>query len=392
MASERSFPPSARRLALARAAGLTPASPLLVGALAGVGAAVALAAIGSAIATRLGAWARAAIASADGARVGDALAATGATDSNALAPTSATTGDALAPTGTIATALDAARTVHAAHAADAAHAAQTADAARISDATLWATAFGTTSDVVHAILSLALPVLAAIAIAAIVGHLAQTRAVWLPRRKLPNAPAEDPQRGMRGALAVTNGIVVGLVTVVWLFAMAPRIAVLFVVDRADAGALLVLSFIAALAIAWVVLGTIDALVRFASHTRSLRMTPEEQREDQRLAGADPRWRARREKLARGEPVRDAIAGASVLVLGDGVAVAVAWDPVRRPVPTRTASGRAARATQLLGLARRHSIAVHRDAELATLLATGEGPVPDQHWSRLAEIIAAVRAR
>ena len=321
MASERPFPPSARRLALARAAGLTPASPVLVGAAASIGAVVALAITGPALAAQLRAWVRAAVSVADG---------------------TASAGGVQAITGALA--------------------------------------------------ALALPVLGAISVAAVFAHLAQTRAVWLPRRRLPNAPVEDAQRGTRGALAIGNAVVIGAVTLAWLYAMAPRIAALVVVDRASAGALLVLSFGAALAIAWISVGAVDALVRFAGHVQSLRMSPQEQREDQRLAGADPRWRARRDKVARGEPLRDAIAGASVLVLGDGVAVAVAWDPVRRPVPTRTASGRAARATQLLGLARRHAIAVHRDPELATLLATGEGPVPERHWPQLAEIIAAVIRR
>ncbi|MGE0396292.1 MAG: EscU/YscU/HrcU family type III secretion system export apparatus switch protein [Kofleriaceae bacterium] len=349
MASDRPFPPSARRLALARAAGLSPASPLLVGALACATAATALAAVGRAMYERLGASVRGAMEAADGSAL-DVMPARAASGAHAI-------GDAA-----------------------------TAGAGPAIDA----------GGVVNATLALALPVLGAIAIAAIIAHIAQTRAVWIPRRRLPNAPAEDPQRGTRGALGIANAIAIALVTVGWLFAMAPRLSALVTTattrDATGAGALLVVSFLAALAIAWVVLGAIDALVRYAGHTRSLRMTPEEQREDARLAGADPRWRARREKLARGDSPRDAVAGASVLVLGDGVAVAVAWDPVRRPVPTRTASGRAARATQLLGLARRHSIAVHRDAELATLLATGDGPVPERHWPRLAEIVAAVRRR
>ena len=63
--------------------------------------------------------------------------------------------------------------------------------------------------------------------------------------------------------------------------------------------------------------------------------------------------------------------------------------MRRPIPTRLLEGRGARATQLLGLARRHRVPVHRDATLATALA-GEGPVPERDWPRLAEIIAAVR--
>ena len=381
MASDRSFPPSARRLALARAAGLTPASPIVVGAIACVAAVVAVASLGTAIADRMGAWIRSAIGAADGSVLDSAHAA-------GLDAAHATGLDAAQLAG-----VDAAQSgLDAAHAAglDAAHAGLDAAHAGLDAAHAAATSLANARELVSATIALALPVLGAIAIAAVLAQLAQTRAVWIPRRRIPNAPVEDPQRGTRGALAIGNAIVIALVAVGWLYTMAPRIAALTLSPRA--GGVLVVSFVAALAIAWVVLGAIDALVRFAAHTHSLRMTPEEQRADQRLAGADPRWRVRRDKLARGEPVRDAVAGASVLVLGDGVAVAIAWDPVRRPVPVRTASGRAARATQLLGLSRRFAIAVHRDAELATVLATGEGPVPEAHWPRLAEIIAATRNR
>jgi flagellar biosynthesis protein FlhB len=81
----------------------------------------------------------------------------------------------------------------------------------------------------------------------------------------------------------------------------------------------------------------------------------------------------------------------LLLLGDDLAVAIAWDPIHRPVPLRVATGRGPGATQLLGLARRRAIPVHRDAQLARLLAS-DGPVPEPHWPRIAEIVAAVRGR
>jgi len=87
-------------------------------------------------------------------------------------------------------------------------------------------------------------------------------------------------------------------------------------------------------------------------------------------------------------VREELTGATLLVLGDGVAVAIAWDPIRRPVPARIAAGRAAEATRLLGLARRDRVPVHRDPGLAEALA-GTGPVDEAEWPRLAEIVAAV---
>ncbi len=323
MADHRPFPPSARRRALARAAGLSPASPVVVGAIAWIGALVGILVFGRAVAVRLGAWVAAACSGADGP-------------------------DATGPG------------VHA-----------------------WST-------IVTDVLAFVLPVLVAAALAALVAHVAQTRGFWMPRRNLRGAPALDTSRTQHAGLGIIGAIAMGGVTLAWLWAVAPRLALL--VQHPAAGALMLAGFLGTLAAVWIGLGVLDALLRHADLAHSLRMTAAEKREDERLAGADPRWRARRAEAARGPSVRDAVAGASVVLLADGTAVAVAWDPVRRPVPVRTAIGRDARATQILGLARRHGIAVHRDPELALALADGDGPVPEARWARLAEIIAATRRR
>jgi flagellar biosynthesis protein FlhB len=255
----------------------------------------------------------------------------------------------------------------------------------------------------RAVLELALPILAAIAIAAVVAHLAQTRAVWIPRRTVRGAPAPEPARVRRATLDLTSAGVIAAVALGWLWIVAPKIASSIAVPLAAPA--LIASFVATVAIAWVGLGVIDALVRHADLAAALRMTHADKREDDRLAGADPRWRARREELARADrsrttrtktsadaDTRTAVAGSSLLLLGDDIAIAIAWDPIHRPVPTRTAIGRGPRMTQLLGLARHHAIAVHRDPALAAMLATAEGPAPEAVWPRLAEIIAATRSR
>jgi flagellar biosynthesis protein FlhB len=319
MADHRPFPPSARRRALARAAGLSATSPIVVGAVAWIGAIVAIMVFGRAIAARLGAWL---VAACSGGALSDAVGA---------------------------------------------------------DAHAWSSA---TTDV----LALVLPVLAGAALAALLAHVAQTRGFWLPRRSVRGAPALDTSRTPHAALGIIGAIAMGAVTFAWLWAAAPRLALL--VQHPAAGALMLAGFLATLAAVWVVLGVLDALLRHAELARSQRMTAAEKREDERLAGADPRWRRQRAEAARGPSVRDAVAGASVVLLADGTAVAVAWDPRHRPIPVRTAIGRDARATQILGLARRHGIAVHRDPELALALADGDGPVPEAQWARLAEIIAA----
>lgn len=292
MAELRPFPPSQRRRALARQAGLHAASPLLSGGVVCAAAAIVIALIGAAAAARAGAW--------------------------------------------------------------------IAAAARL-DASL------TPSRVIVAVLELAAP-LAVLAIVAFAAHVVQARGVWMPRRRIAGAPALPRDRGLYD---LAGAAVIGVVAFAWLWFAADRLT----------GARAIASALAAFAIAWVALGVVDALLRHHALANALDMTAAEKREDERLSGLDRRWRRPREQTT---------AGATLLLLGDDVAVAIAWDPVRRPIPTRTAVGRGPRATQLLGLARRRQLPVHRDADLARMLAIDTGPVHERHWARLAEIIAAVK--
>lgn len=340
MAEPRPFPPSPRRLALARTSGLTAASPLLVGAAATVAAIGALVVLARAASTHVGAWIAAACRAADGAP----LAAGGTATPVAAGGGPAAISLATAP---------------------------------------------------RALLELALPLLVAAALAAIVVHVAQTRGLWLPRRKLPGAPTLPRRDVSQTCVDILGAIAIGAVCIGWLWTTAPQLARL-VTAPPGAAALLggvgaaLASLLVALAIAWVALGVIDALVRHVRLAAALAMTRDEKREDDRLAAADPRWRAQRLALARGGSTSDAVARSAVVVLGDDVAVAIAWDPARQPVPLRTATGRRARATQLVGLARRHRVAVHRDAALAARLVDAEGPVPEHEWAHLAELFAAGR--
>lgn len=350
MAEPRPFPPSPRRLALARASGLHGASPLLVGAAAAVALIGAVVFLARAMATHVGGWIAAACSAADGAAV--------------AAATTPLTGSPL--TGSPLT-----------------HSAVTGTGAPFAPAVTPLAI----SNMVGAVLELALPVIGAAAIAAVVIHLAQTQTIWLPRRRLPSAPTLPRHDVSRAALDILGAAVIGAVCIGWLWTTAPQLAGLVHSPRAAGTA--IASLLVALAITWVALGVLDALVRRVQLAGALAMTRDEKREDDRLAAADPRWRAQRLGIMRGGSVSDAVARAAFVLLGDDVAVAIAWDATRRPVPMRTATGRRARATQLLALARRHRIAVHRDAALAARLVDNEGPVPESEWPRVAELIAAV---
>jgi flagellar biosynthesis protein FlhB len=348
----RPFPPSARRLALARQAGLTWASPVVVGALACAAVVSAAVVLGRSAASLVGGWIASACRAADGSSSFDVIRGL----------------DQLPPSESGHVGIGHVATDHGAGAA----------------------LLGL-DRVTSAVLELAAPVVGIAAIAALIAHVAQTRSLWLPRRRIAGAPTIDPARVRRTAFDVAAAIVIGVVAFGWLWTTAPRLASLFVVDDplpAIGSALA--GLIVALAIAWLSVGALDALLRHAELSTALAMTVTEKREDDRLTASDPRWRAQRSALMRAPSAGPAVARAALLLLGDDTAVAIAWDPRRQPIPLRTITGRRAHATQLLGLARRHRIAVHRDAQLAAALVDGEGPVPAAHWSRLADIIAAVQ--
>ncbi|MEO7733877.1 MAG: EscU/YscU/HrcU family type III secretion system export apparatus switch protein, partial [Kofleriaceae bacterium] len=373
MADHRPFPPSPRRRALARQAGLHAASPLITGGAAAAAALLAASATAPAAFSRLG---TAVVAACGAASAPDPTAALGISappDAHDAVLGAATPG-AHNPASVLGVATPGA------------HAPASVLGVAATDGPGAGAAHAGAA--LPAIVSLALPILGAAALAALVAHLAQTRAPWLPRRRLRGAPVLEAgaiPRARRAGGELAAAGVIAAVAFGWLWWMAPRLAGLAALDPLAAAsphatppllagaAALLISLAVALTIAWLALGAVDAVVRHAALDSALAMTSTEKREDDRLVGADPRWRARRAAIQRGPRLAEAIAGASLLLLGDDAAVAVAWDPLRRPVPVRTASGRGPRARQLLGLARRHRIAVHRDPALTAALVDGDGP-------------------
>ena len=83
------------------------------------------------------------------------------------------------------------------------------------------------------VVATALPILGAAASTALIAHLAQTRAVWLPRRRIADAPALESgplPRARRAAGELAAAVVIGGGAFAWLWWTAPRIAALVAVD------------------------------------------------------------------------------------------------------------------------------------------------------------------
>ena len=135
------------------------------------------------------------------------------------------------------------------------------------------------------------------------------------------------------------------------------------------------------------IGAIDALGRRLALGRALR--DDRRRAAARTIGCPPPIRGGPRSaapLAR-DDVGVAVAGATLVVLGDDLAVAIAWHPVRCPNPVRVASGHGARASQIVAYARRYQVAIHREPALASLVSHHTA-ISEEAWPRLAEIIAA----
>lgn len=331
MAEDRPFAPSPRRLAQARRAGLTPSSPLLVGALACGAAVLALGVLGRAMLAKLGTQI------ADACGQGDALTA-GDTATSQATPLGSLLAAAVATIG-----------------------------------------------------ALVVPLAAVIAVAAIAAQVAQARTLWIPRRRIdgaPALPADASARTRKAGRELLHLLAIGAVVVGWLWWTAPKLAALPTAPLA-AGALAI-NALAALAVAWLAIGVLDALLRHVALGQALRMTSAEKREDDRLGASDPRWRRLARTLAREPDPRAQLAEATLLVLGDDAAVAIAFDPLRTPTPTRVAVGKGVLVTQLVALARRYRLPIHREPALAAALVERRGAVPEQHWARLAELVAATR--
>jgi type III secretion system FlhB-like substrate exporter len=240
------------------------------------------------------------------------------------------------------------------------------------------------------VVSLAAPLVAAIAAVAVLVHLGQTRTPWLPRRRLPGAPRP---RGGAGRRAADAGL--GLLAIGVAGALAGRFVLVHGADLVRASAPQALALVAIglvqVAAGLLAVGVADAGLRVLRHAADLQMTPRERRDDERARSGDPRWRRlRRDRAAAGGSLA-AVAGSAVVIADEVAAVAIAWHARWSPVPRVVVGGTGRAAMAVVAAARRHGVPIQRDGELAAALA-GTAPgaaIASDFHPRLARHLAAV---
>ncbi len=192
-------------------------------------------------------------------------------------------------------------------------------------------------------------ILAASWLAAFAAHQGQVRGLWAPSVLAPDVGRlwtlgqgrGFAANGLRGVWSLVKAVVVVVVAAAtirsqWPMFQAPARVEPQGLALVAGHALRDLTF--ALALALLVLGLLDFMMASQRFEATLRLTPEEHREDLRAAEGDPSLRARRRRLAQAWRVDspEALHGASLVLTGSlGLTVVLVGGPLPRPISIRT---------------------------------------------------------
>lgn len=255
--------------------------------------------------------------------------------------------------------------------------------------------------------ALALPLGAALLAALGVGLL-QTRFLFSPAAVRPDlgrlSPAASLPRLFGPAAMVEMGkglLKVALVGAVAFATLRPHLGdVVGLAGRAPAhaaGALGTLARTLGLRVALVALalGGADYLLQWARHRKSMRMTRDEVKREQKEAEGDPHHKAARQRLAREileqRMVEDVRKADFVVVNPDHVAVALSYDRGADAAPVVVAKGERLLAERIKEVAREAGVPIFREVTLARSLRDVEegDEIPEALYQAVAEILRVV---
>jgi flagellar biosynthetic protein FlhB len=243
-------------------------------------------------------------------------------------------------------------------------------------------------------------VLAGCATAAVAAHQVQVGGLWVPGLLAPDparlwAPGRDPglaARGARGAWSLVRAAVVLAVAALTIradWAAFQHLGGLEPPALARAAGHALARLAGMLAAATLTLGLVDLGLQHRRLEALLRLTPAEQRADQRALEGDPALRARRRRIARtwrGD-ASEVLAGAALAVTGPaGLTLVLAGGPPPRRVVIRSMA-RGAAGLRLRRAAESARLPLVDAPELAEHLARRQAPALPWPAHTLAELAA-----
>ncbi len=251
-----------------------------------------------------------------------------------------------------------------------------------------------------------LPVLGAVAAAAVLATLAQTGWPQSGKGLVPDPSRLNPMTALKRILG-PDGLMemlrtllklAGVGAAVWLSldvsmldGALHRPAAALLGTAAEGAARLMLAAL----LAFGVLAGLDLFWVRWRHHRQLRMTRQEMREEMKESEGDPQFKARRRAVQETRARRRMLAAvpkaAVVITNPTHYAVALHYEPGQSAAPKLVAKGVDAMAARIRAAAEEHGVPIVSNPPLARALHRLEPDteIPPEHWQAVAEIIAYV---
>ena len=253
------------------------------------------------------------------------------------------------------------------------------------------------------------PILLIAWLAALISHFGQIGLVFSPKALQPQLKRLNPISGFQRVFGLSAIVKAGLDSLKVLVVMI--VAVLTIVQRRDE--ILVLPYLTVLeslatvgymmldlalrAVAvLVLLGIIDLLYQRWKHSKDLRMTKQQVKDEMKTTDGDPEVKARRSRIQQQismQRVQAAVPKADVVVTNpEHLSVAIQYDEKTMHAPRVVAKGADFLALRIRQIARQHNVPVIERKPLARALyaqvQVGQ-EVPPEFYKTVAEILAFV---
>lgn len=253
------------------------------------------------------------------------------------------------------------------------------------------------------------PIFLLLLLLAVIVHMGQIGILFLPKKLLPDVSRIDPLKGAKRLASLGNVVrlgfgvfKIGIVVAVALWSIYDHratilaLGVLEVNEGSAAIFNILVSTCLKIGIALLILAILDYGFQRWKHTRDLRMTQQEMREELKHLQGDQQTLARRRTIQRQmvmNQLRTAVPNADVVVTNPTeLAVAIKYDPLSMDAPIVVAKGAGTLAARIRRLALEHSIPVVERKPLAQALYKNvdiNQPIPAEQYAAVAELLRYV---
>ncbi len=253
------------------------------------------------------------------------------------------------------------------------------------------------------------PVFIVAVVMAILANLVQVGFLFSTKVIKPKAEKVNPVKGLKRIFSLKSLVelsksvlkVVITATVVYLVIKSkiPDLLLMFFRSPTDIFTTLtdiLLAVATAATIAFFVLSVFDLMFQRFEHTKNLKMTKQEVKDEMKQSEGDPHlksWLKRRQREIAMNQIREEVPEATVVVTNpQHFAVALQYLEEKMPAPMVTAKGAGYLAQKIKEIAAEHEVPVIRQPELARALYHQTEPgqeIPAELYQAVAEIIATV---